>query len=84
MIVNRWKVKEYMALRHIDTIKELSILANLTEKTVHDILKGGPFGSRALMALCEQLQCTPNDILEGYPVPVAPREREQDRTRQLV
>jgi DNA-binding Xre family transcriptional regulator len=63
MQIDRWKVRQLMALRHIDSDAELARRLGVERSTVSRWFAGKQFTPANLGKLCEILDCTPNDVL---------------------
>lgn len=70
--IDKHKVKVLMALRNIDTQRELVKRSGLHESTVIKVLNGEGFKSETLERLAGALECSPMDLLrvDGYPSPL--------------
>jgi DNA-binding Xre family transcriptional regulator len=64
MRLNRFRVREYMAKRRIARQKDLAASIGVTAQALSGWMNGEPFTLDNLGALCRELGCTPNDILE--------------------
>jgi DNA-binding Xre family transcriptional regulator len=65
MRLNRYKVLEYMAKRRITKQKNLAERIGVSQQALSGWLaRGETFTLENLAALCRELGCTPNDILD--------------------
>ncbi|MCD6290359.1 MAG: helix-turn-helix transcriptional regulator [Anaerolineae bacterium] len=69
--IDERKVRVFMAMRGIDTVRDLARKAGIHEDTVWKVFKGRNFTAETLERLATALECNPLDLLtvEGYPDP---------------
>lgn len=72
MRLNRFRVREYMAKRHILRQKDLADKIGVTAQALSGWMNGEPFTLDNLGVLCRVLGCTPNDILDPNRVSLDP------------
>ena len=70
--IDRWKVQQLMKRKGIKEFRELAERVGVAPQTVSGWFRGLGFTSETLEALCNVLDCLPNDVLTLDPKPVAP------------